>query len=158
MNKLYKTGNMTDEEYWTWAIKVWGLRLSVEEVINLLIKGYEINKEVVEVVEKVRKNGYKTLICSNNFPARIEGLQKRFVFLDNFDAYTLSYEVGETKPSPNIFNDLVSKSGVNADEIVLADDNQANIEGAKYVGIQAFFYEGLDKFLEKLEELGVDLN
>jgi len=122
----------------------------------MLIDGYEINEGVVEVVRGIRRNGFKTCICSNNFPARINGLQKRFSFLDDFDAITLSYEVGATKPSPKIFQDLIFKAGVKPEEIALADDNEYNLIGAKEAGIQAFFYNGFEKFLKELKESGVN--
>ncbi len=158
MNKEYKLGKLTDEKFWNWAIKEWGLNISVNEVIDLMIKGYEVNNKVEEVVKKVRKNGYKTLICSNNFPARIKGLQERFKFLNNFDIAVYSYEVGISKPDKRIFQELVNRSGVNPQEIVFADDDIKKISGAKEIGIQAFLYEGFDKFVEKLKELGVNLS
>lgn len=157
MNKEYKEGKMIDKEYWSWAAKEWKLEKTPQELIDLLISGYEVDGKVVEVVKKIRANGYKTLICTNNFPARINGLQKRFKFLDNFDAWAISYEVGASKPNRKIFESLVEKSGVNPEEIVFADDNNDNLKGAKEVGIQAFFYEGFDKFVEKLQELGVKI-
>jgi glucose-1-phosphatase len=157
MNKMYKEGKMTDDEYWSWAIKEWGIDLTVQEVIDLLIEGYEVNNDVVKIVREVRDKGYKTLICTNNFPARIKGLDKRFDLLADFDASVFSYEIGATKPSTKIFQTLVDRSGVNAEEIVFADDNDANLAGAKEVGIQAFFYEGFDHFMNKLKELGVKL-
>ncbi len=157
MNKMYKEGKMTDEEYWSWAIDQWGIDLTVREVIDLLIKGYEVNEDVVKVVKEVREKGYKTLICTNNFPARINGLDKRFGLLNNFDASVFSYEIGATKPSIKIFQTLVDRSGVKAEEIVFADDNEDNLAGAREVGIQAFFYEGFDHFIGKLKELGVVL-
>ena len=155
--KMYKKGKMTDDEYWTWAIEQWGIDLTVQEVIDLLIEGYEVNEDVVRVVKEVKEKGYKTLICTNNFPARISGLDKRFGLLDNFDASVFSYEIGATKPSTKIFQTLVDRSGVEAEEIVFADDNNDNLVGAKEVGIQAFFYEGFDHFIGKLKELGVEL-
>lgn len=157
MNKKYKEGKMTDEQYWNWALKEWNLDMSVKEITDLLIKGYEINEKVVDIVKEVRDKGYKTLICTNNFPARINELQKRFKFLDNFDAKAISYEVGATKPDKKIFQELVKQSGVKPEEIVFADDNNDNLEGAKELGIQSFFYENFDQFINKLKELGVSL-
>ena len=157
MNKLYKEGKMTDEEFWSWASKEWKLDKTPRELMELLISGYEVDESVDEIVKNVRANGYKTLICTSNFPARINGLQERFKFLDNFDAWALSYEVGFNKPAKELFEELVKKSGVNANEIVFADDHQENVDGAKAVGIEAFFYEGFDKFIEKLKELGVNV-
>ena len=157
MNKLYKEGKMTDDEFWTWASKEWKIDKTPKELMELLILGYGVDESVVEIVKKVRSNGYKTLICTSNFPARINGLQARFKFLDNFDAWALSYEVGFNKPAKELFEELILKSGVNASEIVFADDNEYNLAGAKEVGIQAFFFDGFDKFIQKLKELGVNI-
>jgi putative hydrolase of the HAD superfamily len=157
MNKEYKLGKLTDDEFWSWAIEQWNLDISVKEIIDLMIKGYEVNSKVEEVARKARNNDYVTLICSNNFPARINGLQDRFGFLENFDIAVYSYEVGIAKPDKRIFEALVKRSGVKPNEIVFADDDNKKISGAKEVGIQAFLYEGFDKFVEKLEELGVNL-
>lgn len=157
MNEKYKIGQMTDQEYWSWAIKQWKIDLSVNEIVDLLIKGYKVNQEVVEAVRKTKKKGYKALICSNNFPARVNGLQERFRFLDNFDVAVFSYQVGATKPSEKIFRELVNRARVRPEEIVFADDNEDNLAGAKRIGIQAFYYEGFGQFLAKLKELGVNI-
>lgn len=157
MNQLYKNGKMTDEEFWSWAARKWKIDKTPAELIEVLINSYDVDEKVVEVVRKVRKNGYKTLICSSNFPARINGLNKRFGFLDNFDAWALSYEVGVNKPSPEIFEELVRKSGVEASEIVFADDHQENLSGAKSVGMTTFLFEGFDKFIEDLRGAGVNI-
>lgn len=157
MNIQYKGGLIGDEEYWSWALNEWKLNLSVEEIKDLLIKGYDVNDRVVETVKKLREKGYKTCICSNNFPARINGLQKRFGFLEDFDVVVLSYEIGVTKPDPRIFEELIKQSGVKSEEIVITDDKEKNIEAAKNSGINAFFYENFEQFLGELKKLGVEI-
>ena len=156
MNHQYKEGKMTDEEFWTWANNEWKLNKTSKELMELLISGYEVDQNVVETVKKVRSNGYKTLICTNNFPARINGLQERFKFLNDFDGKSISYEVGSSKPDAKIYQKLIEVSGVNANEIIYADDNNDNISEAQKLGINAFFYNGFDKFIEKLKELKVN--
>jgi len=157
MNQEYKRGKMTDEEFWTWAVSEWKLDMTWQEVVKLMIDGYDVDEGVVSVVRKLRSLGYKTAICSNNFPARINGLQERFGFLDDFDVVVLSYEVGECKPSRRIFEELVRKSDVGARTIVFADDNQENVSGAKEVGITTFLYEGFEKYLDQLKSLGIEI-
>lgn len=156
MNEEYKNGKITDEEFWTWAKKEWKLDMGWEELTKLMIDSYNVDENIVKVIKKVRDDGYKTAICTNNFPARINGLQKRFGFLDNFDIKVLSYEVGFSKPDKKIFEALVDKSGVKASEIVFADDNPDCLLGAKEVGITTFLYEGFDKYLEQLKSVGVN--
>ena len=155
MNRQYKHGSMSDDQYWEWALKEWNLNLSVDEVIDLLIQGYETNAPAVEYVKKVRASGYKTVICSNNFPARINGLHKRFGFLDDFDVAVFSYEVGISKPAKEIFQTLIAKAGVEANEIVYSDDDESKMEGAKELGINTFLYTDFDAFISYLEGLGV---
>ena len=157
MNFKYKTGLWNDDEYWTWAINEWGLSATKEQIIKLLIEGYEINPDVVNVVKMVRKKGYKTLICSNNFPARVSGLQERFRFLNNFDAEVFSYEVGVIKPDKKIFENLIEKSGCKAEEIIYSDDNDVNLTAAKALGINCFVFTNFKDFLKGIRELGVRL-
>ena len=157
MNKKYKLGKMTDEEYWSWAINEWKLHLTVPKIIYLLIEGYETNERAVEYVKKVRGAGYKTVICSNNFPARVNGLQKRFEFLNDFDAKIFSYEVGIDKPNKKIFKELIAKSGVRAEELFYSDDDESKMIGAKELGINTFLYTDFDALIMHLENLGVKI-
>jgi putative hydrolase of the HAD superfamily len=157
MNSLYKTGKMSDAEYWTWAKNEWKINDPWEKLPELMIEGYEVDESVVEIVKTARKNGYKTLICSSNFPSRVNGLQKRFGFLDNFDGWALSYEVGFNKPDRRLYEELVKKSGVNAEEIVYSDDDEQRANVAKEVGLCAFLYENFEQFLGRLREFGVKI-
>jgi len=157
MNACYKLGKMSDEDYWTWALKEWKLQMSVSEIVDLLIKGYETNPDAVNYVKKVRQAGYKTVICSNNFPARINGLHQRFGFLDDFDVIVLSYEVGVAKPDKGIFEALVRKSGVEPGEVVYSDDDETKMVGAKELGINTFLYTDFPAFVGYLVGLGVSI-
>lgn len=157
MNNQYKIGKMTDEEFWSWALKEWNLQITTQEIMDLLIKGYETNQFVVDYVKKVKKAGYKTAICSSNFPARINGLQKRFGFLDDFDVIALSYQVGVNKPDRQLYEALITKSGVNPSEIVYSDDHEPAINTAKELGISTFLYTDFDAFIFRLESLGVKI-
>lgn len=157
MNQEYKNGKMTDEQFWTWAVSELKLDISWQETTKLLIESYDVDVNVVSTVKKLRALGYKTAICSNNFPARISGLQEKFGFLNDFDIIVLSYEVGESKPSKTIFEELVNKSGFEARSVVFADDNLENLTGARAVGITTFLYEGFEKYLEQLKSIGVNI-
>lgn len=158
MNEQYKLGKMSDEQYWSWAAKEWGLEIDPSVIIKLLIDCYSVDEKVKQVVKTVRSHGYKTLICSNNFPARVNGLQEKFGFLDDFDAAVFSYKVGAVKPSKAIFQVLIDESEVNADEIVYSDDNVQKLTGALELGVTAFVYDDFEKFVNELERLGVDVS
>jgi putative hydrolase of the HAD superfamily len=157
MNKVYKNGLMTDKDFWAWAAKEWGFTGVWLELPDLMVSGYDVSPEVASIVRGVRENGYKSLICSNNFPARVNGLNNRFKFLEDFDAWVFSFDVGESKPSEKIFRELIKRSGVAPQEIVFADDHEENVTAARKLGITAFVYEGFDKFIDRLRSLGVNV-
>jgi HAD superfamily hydrolase (TIGR01509 family) len=157
MNGQYKLGKMSDDEFWNWAVKEWDLDLTAQALVDILIASYSVDRKVEAVVKSVRQHGYKTLVCSNNFPARVNGLQQRFHFLDNFDAAVFSHEVGAAKPSEAIFQELIEESNVPAGTIVFADDNIDKLSGATALGIVTFVYEGFEGFIATLQGLGVNI-
>ena len=155
MNQEYKNGKMTDEKFWSWAVSEWKLDKSWQELIKLMVDGYDVNENVVATVRGLKEKGYKTAICSNNFPARVNGLQEKFGFLNNFDVSVFSFKIGVSKPDKKIFEALAKQSEVEPSSIVFADDNPDNLVGAKEVGITTFLYEGFEKYLEQLKSVGV---
>ena len=155
MNKYYKTGKWDGNKFWSWFCKELGIESSKEELIDILSQGYEINQDALKVCRKLRKNRYKTLVCSNNFPERVEMLNKKFNFLDEFDVAVFSFEVGVLKPDKKIYEELCKRSGLKPEEIFLADDNEKNIESAKKFGIHAIFYTDFNAFVDRLRSLGV---
>lgn len=155
MNEVYKKGQMSDDEFWGWADKEWHLNMTPAQYIDILISGYEVNQEAEQYVKEVKKHGYKTVICSNNFPARINGLQERFGFLNDFDTIALSYEVGANKPDKKLYESLIEKSGVEPKEIFYSDDYVPAVTAAKDLGINAFLYTDFDSFIKQLENLGI---
>jgi len=151
----FKIGKMTEEQFWNYARSYLNLNFSNEEIFTILRDSYEIDNEVLEVIKKIRENGYKTCICSNNFETRIRELDRKFNFLSYFDVPILSYKVGYAKPTKEIFQELINQSQCKPEEIVYSDDFEPAVNMAKEMGINAFVFEGFDPFIIKLKELGV---
>ncbi|HUW22104.1 MAG TPA: HAD-IA family hydrolase [Candidatus Bathyarchaeia archaeon] len=158
MNKEYKAGLIEDEEYWQWALKEWNLKMSPKGIVDLLLSGYEVNLPAAQLVKKLRLENYQTATCSNNFPARIEGLNQRFGFLEDFDIAIFSYEVGVLKPAQMIFKELIARSGVGPEEIVYSDDDPEKIKGATDLGIKTFVYQDFEQYCRVLRKLKVNID
>lgn len=122
-----------------------------------MIDNYDTDENIVKTVKKVRQLGYKTAICTSNFPARINGLQEKFGFLNNFDVKVLSFEVGVNKPEKDIFMKLIEMSNVKPNEIVYADDSVESVDSAKELGITTYFYDNFENYVKFLRDFGVDI-
>lgn len=153
----FKSGKIKESEFWKNAISYWKINEPVDQLIQMLYDSYQVNSQVEELVKEVRKNGYKTCICSNNFTTRVEQLDKKFNFLSNFDVAVFSYQIGVLKPDKEIFKILVEKAGCKPDELVYSDDGEDKIKGAVELGINAFVYKDFEQFKMELINLGVNI-
>lgn len=95
-----------------------------------------------ELIDQLRSEGYGIYGLSNwprefFMPARekVETLQK-------VDDYVVSSDVGLVKPDARIYNLLLSKYGLKPEECVFVDDVQANVDGARAVGMHAILFDG----------------
>ncbi len=149
----FKSGKLSEEEYWQFAKDSLGIEIGNEEIFKLLRDSYEVNSEVHEYLLSVRTRGFKTCICSNNFVTRVRELDAKFGFLKHFDVPVFSYEAGVMKPDKRIYERLVELSGVRPKEIIYSDDTPEALSGAHEVGINAFLFEGFERFKEKVENL-----
>lgn len=150
----YKKG-MIDEEYWEWllnALETEGT-FTKEDYLDVLSESQSINKDAVQLIDKLRAKGIKTAICSNNYKANIERMKDRFGLDKFFDIQVFSFEVGEMKPHPSTFKELIRKSDCNPSEILYFDDKEENVEAARDAGIDAHLYTGFDDFKERVGRL-----
>jgi putative hydrolase of the HAD superfamily len=151
----FKKGELSENQFWDLTRQEFNLKLSNQEIAQLLAASYSVNQNVVDTVKKVRNLGIKTCICTNNFPTRINALNQKFNFLTDFDVHVFSYEVGAVKPDLKIFQALINQSGRLPSEIIFADDKQTNIDSALSLGINAFQYTDFENFVIELNKSGV---
>jgi HAD superfamily hydrolase (TIGR01509 family) len=129
--------------------------VSSSEMIDLLISEYKVNPEIERLVKALKGKEYTTIICTNNFPARIKGLDEKFHFLENFDVKIFSYNIGVLKPDPKIYKEVGEITGLENEEILAVDNGKENIRTQKSLGFVTIWYEGYLKLMEQLESLGV---
>ncbi len=118
----------------------------LEEVFNE--KAYIDADLLKQIMEMGRE--YKIGLLSNysnNLRPRIE---KEWAMGGVFDEIIISCEVGMVKPDPAIFNLMLDRLGVKADESVFIDDRIKNIEGAKKIGLHTIFFTSREQALEEL--------
>jgi epoxide hydrolase-like predicted phosphatase len=148
--KDYKTGRIGKEQFWSYAIRTWGIDATTDEILALLAESYAENPEIVQLISDLKTQGVKTAVCTNNFPERIAALDERFHFKENFDVFVTSYEEGIMKPDARIFEILAARLGLRPDEIMMSDDKPENVVALQKLGFQAFVYAGLDDFRRKV--------
>lgn len=118
----------------------------LEEVFNE--KAY-IDEDLLKQIVKMSKE-YKIGLLSNYSNNLRPKIEKEWAIGSVFDEIIISCEVGVVKPDPAIFNLMLDRLGVKADESVFIDDRIKNIDGAKKIGLHTIFFTSREQALEEL--------
>ncbi|QJW89427.1 HAD family phosphatase [Spirosoma taeanense] len=114
----------------------------------------------VERIERLGelKSNYRLFLLSNTSPIHIRRVNQVLMGLNLptleslFDRVFYSYEVRLAKPSPEIYQHVLSSEGLVAEETAFFDDNAANIRAASELGIQAVHVQPPKTILDYLDQ------
>jgi HAD superfamily hydrolase (TIGR01509 family) len=100
------------------------------------------NHHAIGWLRRMREEGHELHIASNQEPKRIGWIANRYPEIFNqFGHQFISAELGVTKPHMEFYQQVLDRLGVSADGVVLIDDSQRNLTGAKGIGIKGFLYD-----------------
>ena len=95
-------------------------------------------------------------MLSNNYPVISRYLRAEESF-DRFDAAVFSNEEGLKKPDLAAFRLALERMGLPPEAVLFVDDNEANIEAARALGLKTHLFTETAPFVEALRDLGIRL-
>lgn len=110
--------------------------------------------ETVSILYKLKEK-YNIYGLSNWSAETFPIVYKRYQFFNEFKGIVLSGEEKMIKPDKKIFQLLLDRYKLKAENSVFIDDNIKNIQAAEELGLQTIFYENSSKLEEKLKSMNV---
>jgi epoxide hydrolase-like predicted phosphatase len=150
----YETGQLTTEEFVTEVFAATNLPLTREQ---FRVAYNDIFTPITSTHDLIRrlKPTYRLGLLSNTSEWHFEHAIKTVEVFPLFDAVTLSFEVKALKPAATIYQNMLAKLGVPAEECVYIDDIHENVEAAQSLGMHALLYTGYDRLVTDLRAAGV---
>ncbi len=150
-------GVMSDEEFLTLAIgKAPEYEREIMDFWNRIDEAIWQFPYTKEWIRSMKEAGYRVYILSNYGSWGYQQTKEKALdFVEDVDGAIFSYQVKMVKPDAEIFEALLDKYELKAEESVFLDDLPANVEGAKAVGIHGIVFKELDDAMVELEKLGV---
>lgn len=148
--------------------------LSREEILQLFVENDPgIEKEIRETltnierllaryeyavpwVQELKEKGYHCYYLSNFSLPAWEDCQHVLDFIPYMDGGILSYRDKVIKPSPEIYELLLERYGLQAEECVFLDDTEKNILAAREAGMYGIVFENKEQAIKELRGLGVN--
>ena len=107
---------------------------------SLLLDFPKYRLEFIQTLAK--ENKYKLILLSNTNELHIDWIKKNVPFYDYFkkcfDAFYLSHEVHLRKPDEAIFNFVLEKNNLKAEDCFFIDDTVENTQAAESIGIKSW--------------------
>jgi len=86
----------------------------------------------IEILEAVRKKGYRTYVLSNFHEELFDKVHKQHDFFKGFDGMIVSAHVKSVKPEPAIYQRLLDEYQLLPEECLFIDDKEENVAGCPF--------------------------
>lgn len=136
---LIDTGYITREE----AIEIVKDRTNhvndelITEFWNTYNDYASVNKEILELIKKLKFNNYKIYLLSNINPYTYDFVKQSGLF-ELVDGYVLSYKEHVVKPYESIYKILLERYDLSSNECLFVDDKKDNVETANKLGMLGY--------------------
>lgn len=109
---------------------------------------------VLELIRQLKLEGFKTAILSNSSLALYDEVEAKNLS-GLFNEVLCSEDAGVVKPERQIFEIMLDRLKVAAEESVFVDDRAYNVHGAEALGIKGILYTDLANLRVELARLGI---
>ena len=114
-------------------------------------------EENVEIMRKLKNNGYNVYILSNFHQPAFEYIRESWDFIREFNGDVVSCYYHYIKPEREIYETLLNKYNLTPSETIFIDDVDANINGAKELGIGGIHLPDYKILSELLKKNGIEI-
>ena len=153
----YDRGVWTDEEILDSFVK------NDPEIETEIRKAYASFRGMVKMrdytipwLKELKAKGYHLYYLSNFSGKARRDCSESLQFLPLMDGGILSYEDKLIKPDAAIYELLLKRYNLEAEDSVFMDDTMPNVTGAEAVGIHGIWFDTREHAIEQLKKLGVD--
>ena len=104
-----------------------------------------------ELLSVLKKMGFR-LYGLTNWCSKVHETIAKYDIFRLLDGMVISSEEHLIKPEAAIYNRLLLKYGLKAEECLFADDKKTNVDGARAVGIDAVVFTDAENYRKELEK------
>ena len=116
-------------------------RSKISELMQQIPLSLTPIRHTVRLIHSVKRKGNKAFVLSNMHLASIQHIEHKYSFWDIFDGIVISCRIHMVKPDAEIYEYLLNKYGLVAEESTFIDDTEINLSAATKLGIKPIRFE-----------------
>lgn len=145
----YDCGRCDPRQHWERFAEAAGIAIGSQQLDRILEfenrMWLRANPEALKLARAIKASGTRTAILSNIPHDLLHGVRTTFDWLDEFEVQIWSCEHGIIKPDPAIYRLCIDALGCEPHRTLFFDDREANVEGARKVGMHAHVFESAEQ-------------
>ena len=153
-HRAFERGDMSEDEFTRLMLSALGHKIDKETFCRLYSDIFTENKEVVNLLPKLKKS-YTLVMLSNTNIIHYKYGWKNCSFINLFDKLVVSYEAGANKPEEKIYRTVESFTGENSEKHFFIDDIAEYVDAALKLGWGGVQYKGYKDLLTELINRGI---
>ena len=114
----------------------WGIAEAYDDVVGIWLSIEEVPGPR-ELVRDLRAAGVRCYLATNQDERRARHMREHLGYDDLLDGAFFSYDLRVAKPEPAYFSSILERLDLPAPEVLFVDDNAANVDAARSVGLAA---------------------
>lgn len=154
----YMEGKMTENEFWKSIIDRNNWKINMKEFKKAIRDNFEEIHGTREIIENLKKQGYKLGLLSDHTREWIDYCNKKFDYHKLFHSTQYSFEVECCKTDKKTFEILLEKLGEKPENCLFIDDKLRNVELAKSLKINAIQFKDPEKLKKDLTSFSIKVN
>lgn len=142
-------GNETLEEHFNNCKFDFNINEDIKEILLNYYRYRPFNKDMIELMNKLKNNNYDVFILSNNNKAAYEYIRNLPQF-QCVSGWIISCDYGIAKPNREIYIKLFDKFNIKPKECFFIDDKKENVEAGAALGMKGFVLDYENKNTDEL--------
>lgn len=147
-------GELSEAGYWATYADA-GIPVDVEAFHAARRAGYRWIPGMRELLDELA--GVVRTVVASNYPSWIDEVAETFI-AGVFDDVHASCHLGARKPDAAFFRRLLGRLDATPGEVAFIDDRQANVDGARAVGLRAHRFEDAGALRRWLDGCGLEVS
>lgn len=150
----HMTGKITSLQFHDAATNRFNLRIDYKDFVQAWCDLFSPTPGMKDIFDRVAER-HPVGLLSDTDPLHWAKARELLPWLRRIAKPTLSFEVGYLKPRPEMYLAAAANCGKDPHDCLFIDDSQANVDGARAVGMAGLVFSGPERLAKDLTKLGV---
>ena len=150
----YDTGRLTSEEFHRRVMVHFGVVLPFSQFSSWWNDIFDPMEGMAELVVYLAAR-FPLYLVSNTNTLHFSYIKESYTFLDLFESFILSFEVGSRKPEPAIYQALIEQTGRPPSRCLFVDDKLPFVAAAQEQGLVSWQFTSPVEFIGYLQRHGL---